>query len=402
MQQPLRFEVSERPSGFVAELGEDALSMRAEALAQHALQPHILHVLDAVDEPVAARIAELLRALHALKVRQTLLHEGKDIPAGSALAQLPEGIRTQSIRAAGKVTPSRLSRAQLAAALDDAIEDDAPVVVHLHAYRAGFAGRFAMRRLARGGARCMYSPHGLVFLDRRQWLSSRLAFWSEWFASRAVEFLPVAAGTGEADVLEQLSRRSAYVLEPSVDSAVFELVRAPQARPIVISTGLAGARSGAEQFADMCVQAHIQELDAEFVWVGGFESGMDTVLRGAGVRVTGELTEHEIHDYLRRCTAFVQASSWEGDAAGVARAMAAAAPCVVSDVLGNRDAVTHARTGLIGADATALLRNVMTYIENPQLATALGAAARADAWQRFSPERFRENLIALYGLQTAA
>jgi glycosyltransferase involved in cell wall biosynthesis len=78
--------------------------------------------------------------------------------------------------------------------------------------------------------------------------------------------------------------------------------------------------------------------------------------------------------------------------------MAAGLPCVVTDVVGNRDAIAHGITGLIGGDVSGLAVQLKWLLDHPQRARELGRAAQHDARQRFHPDRFRHSLLSLYRL----
>jgi glycosyltransferase involved in cell wall biosynthesis len=95
---------------------------------------------------------------------------------------------------------------------------------------------------------------------------------------------------------------------------------------------------------------------------------------------------------------YVQASRWEGMALPLLQAMAMGMPCVVTDVVGNRDAISNGKTGLVARDLSALAVQVNSLLDDAGLAQALGEAARVEARQRFHPLRFRRSLLSLYRL----
>jgi glycosyltransferase involved in cell wall biosynthesis len=83
----------------------------------------------------------------------------------------------------------------------------------------------------------------------------------------------------------------------------------------------------------------------------------------------------------------------------VLQAMAVGLPCVVTDVVGNRDAITHERTGLLAGDLSSLAVQVKQLLEEGDRARRLGDAAREEARQRFHATRFRRALLSLYRLE---
>jgi len=240
-----------------------------------------------------------------------------------------------------------------------------------------------------------YSPHGLPSLNRQRPLIGAMAGFLERVAGFSA-CRPVGCGQGEALELERLTRREAAVLENPVDEAYFQLQRRPDAKPRVVTVGRACEQKGPTQFAELAARFHYAGEPVHFVWVGGGEPRYEQMLRAVGVEVTGWVSQEEVREQLARAHLYVQTSYWEGMPLSVLQAMAAAVPCVVTDVVGNRDAVTHGCTGLLARDVSSLAVYVKSLLDHPQRARDLGEAAQREAQQRFHPQRFRRALLSLY------
>jgi glycosyltransferase involved in cell wall biosynthesis len=85
-------------------------------------------------------------------------------------------------------------------------------------------------------------------------------------------------------------------------------------------------------------------------------------------------------------------------------AMALGKAVVVTDVAGVSDHVTDGETGLIvpPADPHRLAEALRRLLEDPDYARRMGAAARQDARERFSPKRYAERLLAVADEASAA
>jgi len=96
-----------------------------------------------------------------------------------------------------------------------------------------------------------------------------------------------------------------------------------------------------------------------------------------------------VEDVLAAADAFVLPSLHEGMSIALLEAMAAALPCVVSDIPGNRILIDHDDTGIVFPvdDVAALAGSLIRVIENQQLAADLGGAARSRVIEHFSLER---------------
>jgi glycosyltransferase involved in cell wall biosynthesis len=272
--------------------------------------------------------------------------------------------------------------------------------VHLHSSKAGFAGRLAMLRLAQR-PRVLYSPHGLSFLNRRWWLPGQVFHALEWLASR-VDSTLVGCSRGEARLLSRLGGRKARVLENAVDDSFLALERQSpdQGRPLVLAMGRVCYQKAPEVFAALAAQFRIAEVDARFVWIGNGDAAGEERLRAAGVEVTGWVDRAAVQALLAQAVVFVQTSRWEGMPLSVLQALAAGVPCVVTDVVGNRDAVRQGVTGFVTRRMEETLVCVRRLLEDPALRKRFGQAARRDARRRFSSASFRARLLALYGLRT--
>lgn len=359
-------------------------------------KPHIVHVTECMAGGTLGFLVQAVSALHDAGVKQTLLFSRRPDSPKDIAGLFPSAVEQHELPAARGMHWQ--FAAGLAKALRDVTHRHAADAVHLHSSKAGFVGRLV---LARAGltTHCFYSPHGLSFLNQRRRLASRLYLGLEQLASKLMPFQPVGCGQGEAKLLEQISQRAAFVLENPVPDEFFRIPRRPSTPPVVLTVGRVCEQKAPERFADLALQAEIREIGARFVWVGGGDEQGEARLRGAGVEVTGWLPADAVRQHMSQATLYVQTSRWEGMPLSVVQAMAAGLPCLVTDVVGNRDAIRHGRTGLIAANTAELLTQIAHLLEQPSERARLGLAAQQDAQHRFGHDRFRRSLRTLYGLR---
>jgi glycosyltransferase involved in cell wall biosynthesis len=268
--------------------------------------------------------------------------------------------------------------------------------VHLHGFGAGFAGR-AVLRPRREGPPVFYSPHGLSCLHpRRRLFNAAHRLFERVAACGASQ--SVGASPGEAQWLTRLTGQRAALLMNPVEPEYFDSVLQPDEQPLVVTIGRVCEQKGPDTLAQVAARFAFAEEAVRFVWVGGGEARDEQILRAAGVEVTGWLPPHEVRAWLLRAHVYVQPSRWEGLALPLLQAMAAGVPCVVTDVVGNRDAVLHNVTGLVAQDVAGLALRIKTLLDAPSRAKALADAARRHANRQFAIERFRGELLSLYRL----
>jgi glycosyltransferase involved in cell wall biosynthesis len=124
----------------------------------------------------------------------------------------------------------------------------------------------------------------------------------------------------------------------------------------------------------------------------------DVQARGLSDVVHFTLARDNVRDYLAAMEVFVLSSVTEGLAMTLLEAMAAGKPIVATRVGGNSEAVDDGVTGVLVApsDPRALANAMVSMLEDPARARAMGEAGRARAVQHFSLEAMREHYQAVY------
>ena len=99
--------------------------------------------------------------------------------------------------------------------------------------------------------------------------------------------------------------------------------------------------------------------------------------------------QKDVRPYLHASSAFILTSHREGLPLSILEAMACGLPCIVTDVGGNTEAITHQVHGLVvprgSVDATA---NAISYLAtHPNERAQMGRTARARACEAFDIEK---------------
>lgn len=358
----------------------------------------IVHVTECLAAGTLAFLVQATRELAEAGVPQVLLFSRRPDTPPDAVLQFDSRVQMVEISPPGRANLAyfRALRHAMLAQLEDG--EGETTVVHLHSSRAGFLGRLGLLGLRRGQRpRIFYSPHGLAFLNRRYLLPSLVYTALEWLAAR-VDSTLVGCSRSEAQLLTRLGRQPARVLENAVDDSFFAIEGRPTEPPLVVSMGRVCYQKAPELFAAMAAHFQIAEVPVRFVWIGCGDAASEARLRAAGVQVTGWLQRDEVQHLLSQASVYVQTSRWEGMPLSVLQALAAGVPCVVSNAVGNRDAVRQGITGFVVGRLDEGMVCLRRLLSDDALRQRFAEAARRDALERFSNASFRDRLCRLYGV----
>lgn len=360
-----------------------------------AVAPKIVHATECLAAGTLTFLAQATRELARAGVRQVLVFSRRPDTPANVENMFDPRVELVEIAPPGR-HPVRYFKA-LRRALLRQLQDMDEVTIHLHSSKAGFVGRLALLGL-RARPRVFYSPHGLSFLNRRYLLPSLVFTALEWLAAR-VDSTLVGCSRSEAQLLDGLgSRRPAVVLENAVDDSFLRIQHQGSQPPLVISMGRVCYQKAPEIFAAMATRFQIAEVPARFVWIGEGDRASEDRLRAAGVEVTGWLDRAGVQALLSQARVYVQTSRWEGMPLSVLQALAAGVPCVVTDAVGNRDAVRQGITGFVVKRPEEGLVCLRRLLHDDALWQRFSSAAREDATKRFSGASFRARLLRLYRL----
>jgi glycosyltransferase involved in cell wall biosynthesis len=143
----------------------------------------------------------------------------------------------------------------------------------------------------------------------------------------------------------------------------------------------------------------LKGLDADFDIIGDGPLRPqleDAARENPRIRLLGSLANTQLPAQLRKATAYVQTSLFEGHPKTVIEAMACGLPVIGTDVPGIREVVHDGETGLLcGTDAKAIRGALERMLSDGALRDRMGAAARRHAVAHFSLDRIVEDELAL-------
>jgi glycosyltransferase involved in cell wall biosynthesis len=285
-------------------------------------------------------------------------------------------------------------------------------IVHTHGSKAGFLGRLAAR--SAGVPVVLHTAHLLHFLGTQQPVKRRFFLLLEQIAARCCQrVIVVSPGQLEAVAAAGMAPREKLVciehgIEQELLPPAFDAYRLRRDLGLPLGVPLIGtvARLVAQKNPDLFLHAAALVArslpEAHFVWCGDGDLRRHAEARAQELGIARRTHFLGFREDGRAVLAlfdlFWLTSNYETFGLASAEALALAKPVVVTDVLGSRDVVEHAVSGLrvLPGNASALAEATLALLGDPARAAAFGHAGREQVRRRFGVERMVNQTVALY------
>ena len=288
-----------------------------------------------------------------------------------------------------------------------------PRIVHTHLAKAGALGRVAARRT--GVPVIIHTFHGHVLEGYFSGAKRRAFLAAERRLARTCGAL-IAVSTAIRDQLLDLDigRASQWrvipvgldlgeLLTTVIDAAVARTTLGlPVAGPIVGIVGRLTAIKDHATFLEAAARVARKREDITFVVAGDGE--LRPELDGQARELLGDRCHFlgwamDLPMLYAALDVVTLTSRNEGTPVALIEAGAAGKPAVATRVGGVADVVHDGKTGLLvpPGDSDAVAAAVLTLLDDPDRARALGEAARREVGDRFTIERLADDLADLYG-----
>jgi len=354
----------------------------------------ILHVAQPVDGGVAAYVLAACADQLARGWRVAVAcPDGGRLADGLAAAGIPR-LRWTAGRNPG---PGSMAEARR---LADIIEQRRPDVLHLHAAKAGLAGR--LRTRLRRRLPTVFQPHGWSWLAVDGGLRAATLTW-ERAAARWTDLF-VCVGTAEAEAGREQGVPGRYtVVRNGVDLrryAVADTAARAAARhalgldpgaPLAVCVGRVTRQKGQDVLLAAWPRVRAACPDATLALVGdGDQLAALSATPAAGVTFAGAVDD--VRPWLAAADLVVLPSRWEGLPLTALEAFASGRPVVASRVAGLAEVVPSAVGALVPPEDPAALGDALARrLRDADLRRAEGRAAAAHA-ARFDLRRTFDRL----------
>lgn len=279
-----------------------------------------------------------------------------------------------------------------------ALTASSPNQIFMHSSFAGFLGRIASIGILPGTS-FFYIPHCISFMRQDIGTLKRIAFIAfEWVAAiKKAEYI-ACSDSERQRIATCIPFRKCHLVENALDfGSIPSFVKIKQAskRRVVITVGQIRPQKGPEQFSAIAQAVKAADPSINFVWVGDGDPMARQQLENAGVHVLGWLPKDEVWRHLGEAQLYLSTAKWEGMPVSVIEASSAGLPVIASNCAGNVDVVEHGKTGWLFQSTDEAVQQVLTALNNPELAVAQAKMAFDIAQQRFSVARYVKEMESL-------
>ncbi|MFQ5652695.1 MAG: glycosyltransferase family 4 protein [bacterium] len=285
-------------------------------------------------------------------------------------------------------------------------------IVHTHSSKPGFVGRVAAR-LARVPV-IIHTIHGFPFNDFMHPLVRRSFICLERFLSRISDMLITVS---KLNLEKALSLRFAGPekfrnIYSGIDFGKFDLqVNAERKKrdlgilngeKIVGMVGRLSEQKAPLDFVRAMPEVLKVRKDIRFVLVGDGELKEQTLELSRKLEVNTNLMvlgfRDDIPELLPIFDVFVLTSLWEGLGRSLTEAMYTGRPVVATNVEGVPELVEDGQTGILvePKDIRSIANGIIHFLEHPDDARRMGAAAAEQINERFQADRMVQNLDEVY------
>lgn len=269
------------------------------------------------------------------------------------------------------------------------VKEIKPDIIHLHSSKAGALGRIAFN-----GKKIplFYTPHGYSFLMQDfKSVNRKLYKFIETVCAKR-KCTTISCSEGEHRESEKLNKRAVYVSNGiNVGEAQNLLDRSEKSEKHVFTVFTLG-RICYQKNPMLFNQIALAMPETQFLWIGDGE--LRNQLTAPNIKVTGWVEHKDALKYSIDGDVFLLTSLWEGLPISLLEAMYMKKPCVVSNVIGNRDVIHSGKNGFVCKCFEDYLEAIQK-IQKEEMCDVV-TNAYADVKEKYNAKVMAQQYIAIY------
>ncbi|WP_247653486.1 glycosyltransferase [Flavobacterium sp. CS20] len=134
--------------------------------------------------------------------------------------------------------------------------------------------------------------------------------------------------------------------------------------------------------------------DLKFVWIG--EGELRHLLTASNIEITGWLDRESALKQLATHDVYMQTSLWEGLPFTIIEAIALQKPILATNVVGNKDAVSHQHNGFLCGNLEEFENAINQLQSEPELLKTFAEQSQKLAYEKFDRDKNFRGLIEIY------
>lgn len=240
------------------------------------------------------------------------------------------------------------------------IKEEKPDIVHCHSSKAGLITRVATNTRK---IKTLYTPHGYSFLMQDSSKVKRLIYKLIEKIGTMNHSTIVACSKGEYEESLKLTKRATYVSNginlEKLQQYIPENIKDIDTKNLTITTT---GRVSYQKNPALFNQIASKFPNVKFIWVGAGK--LETELTSKNIEITGWKSKDELMQILNDSDIFILPSLWEGLPISLLEAMSLKMPCIVSNVIGNKDVIENEKNGFVCNNLEEFTNVIQSILDN--------------------------------------
>ena len=279
------------------------------------------------------------------------------------------------------------------------LKETSPDKVIMHSSFAGFLGRLASLGSMRSIS-YFYIPHCISFMRKDIGTIKKLIFiLFEWLAATKKADYIACSKSEKTEIIKYIPFRICHLVENAID---FDSNNTSTTKKTfsktIITVGQIRHQKGPREFAEIAQKALSIDPSMRFLWVGDGDLSYKNQLEIAGVTVLGWMAKSAVLENLSKADIYLSTSKWEGMPVSLIEATYTGLPLIASGCAGNVDVIENGSTGWIYKSTNEAVERILDIVNNQTMAKAVAERALDVAKNRFSVDRYVNDMDNLMGL----
>ncbi len=262
----------------------------------------------------------------------------------------------------------------------------------MHSSKAGAVGRLVANSRK---SRILYNPHGFSFLMRNASKRQRTFYWTIEKICAMKKCTIIGCSKGEYEEALKLNKNAICISNginiKEIYNYTVDMKNTDTSNKLKICTiGRISYQKNPELFNKIAENFP----ECEFTWIG--EGDLKEKLTSPNITVTGWLDRKEALSRLNNADIFILPSLWEGMSIALLEAMYFKKICIVSDIIGNRDAIENEVNGFVAKDDDDYINIINNIIHNKYNLDEIRENAYKSIAEEFNTDKLIEQYKTLY------